>query len=232
MIMIPEGYMQQAPALKKVIIPSTVKSIGKNAFYSCEALTEVIFAEGSQLKSIGDSAFSTTALTSLSLPGTVETVGNYAFAYTDVVNLTLPDSIVTLGDCAFYNCDKLVTLKAAGQTIGNSAFGGCDKLTTVTFAEGVETIGEYAFSYCVKLLSITFPESLKIMGGSLLSDCTALKSFTVPANVIEIGGTLCVSSGVTKVYFAEPEGWSKNFSDPQKAASYLKDYYYSGFSKD
>lgn len=43
--------------VSSVFIPATVRSIGGSAFSYCNALTTVTFAEDSQLKSIGGSAF-------------------------------------------------------------------------------------------------------------------------------------------------------------------------------
>jgi hypothetical protein len=80
-----------AEKISKVTIPKTVKSIGANAFgASSEAayfkkLTEVIFAEGSQLVTIGDSAFRGTAISEIDIPADVSAIGDRAFQ--DCTNL-------------------------------------------------------------------------------------------------------------------------------------------------
>jgi hypothetical protein len=65
-------------SLKKVIDPSTVIRIGKEAFASCSELTSVELSEG--LKEIGDSAFVGCCHSkNIALPSTVNTIGKHAF---------------------------------------------------------------------------------------------------------------------------------------------------------
>ena len=74
-----------ATKISKVTIPKTVKSIGANAFGSASSnvnlgvLTTVVFAEGSGLESIGDSAFRGTGISEIVIPANVKTIGNQAF---------------------------------------------------------------------------------------------------------------------------------------------------------
>ena len=66
--------------VSSVFIPATVTSIGRFAFRCCKFLATVTFAEGSQLKSIGVSAFSGTTsahpiFTEIQIPDSVESIG-------------------------------------------------------------------------------------------------------------------------------------------------------------
>ena len=73
-------------------IPATVRSIGSRAFYECDNLTTVTFAEGSQLESIGDYAFcDCDNLTSVyGIPGSVKaTGGGSLFEYCPIENVTI-----------------------------------------------------------------------------------------------------------------------------------------------
>jgi len=96
-VKIPEGVttiggsaFSRCTSLTSITIPASVKSIGGYAFsgddprsgyYAISALTTVIFAEGSQLQSIGDSAFSwCPSLTGITIPASVTTIGNHAFS--------------------------------------------------------------------------------------------------------------------------------------------------------
>ena len=78
--------------VKTVNIPASVLKItgdegdqldgwtGRGAFYGCENLQRVIFAEGSQLKEIGRNAFfRCSMLLNIILPESVETLGEYSF---------------------------------------------------------------------------------------------------------------------------------------------------------
>ena len=101
-------------------IPERVRCIGKYAF---EELGDEVrrdfsitlkFAEGSQLKSIGEYAFHNSAITSFSLPEQLETIGNNAFssAYFPIVtpppsgtkrmsSFTIPANVRSIGRAAF-----------------------------------------------------------------------------------------------------------------------------------
>ena len=114
-------------------------SIGKNAFYNCDALTSVSFP--ASLTSIGEAAFSyCDALTSVDLSSTsLTSIGNYAFSYCDA--LTSVDlsstSLTSIGFQAFYNCDALtsVSFPASLTSIENSVFDGCTSLSNLTVDE-------------------------------------------------------------------------------------------------
>jgi hypothetical protein len=62
------------------VIPSTVTTIGEDAFEGCSGLTNVVFPEG--LTCIGDPAFGFCSnLTTLRIPASVTSIGDYAFAF-------------------------------------------------------------------------------------------------------------------------------------------------------
>ena len=60
-------------------IPTSVQSIGGYAFRECKNLQKVTFTEGSQLREIGEHAFSWTGLTEVQIPASVQSIGAYAF---------------------------------------------------------------------------------------------------------------------------------------------------------
>jgi hypothetical protein len=63
-----------------VTLPESVMSIGVGAFYACTSLASVTFASGSQLKIIGEDAFSDcTSLTEITIPAGVIFIGPGAF---------------------------------------------------------------------------------------------------------------------------------------------------------
>lgn len=65
--------------LTAIVIPSSVTHIGAWAFYYCNDLSSVIFAEESHLIDIGTAAFEHNALSSIALPNTLESIGLYVF---------------------------------------------------------------------------------------------------------------------------------------------------------
>lgn len=85
--------------VSSVFIPATVRSIGSHAFIYCNALTTVTFAEGSQLKSIGNNAFWGSEhlyprFKEIKIPDSVETIGNGAFRHCqNLERITLPNAL-------------------------------------------------------------------------------------------------------------------------------------------
>ena len=96
-------------SLKSVTIPSSVTSIGSNAFESCTSLTSVNFDNDSQLTSINVAAFyNCSSLTSVNIPGSVTNIGNSAFdSCASLTSVTIPNSVTNIGKSAFEDCDKL-----------------------------------------------------------------------------------------------------------------------------
>ncbi|RCJ00931.1 leucine-rich repeat domain-containing protein, partial [Metamycoplasma hominis] len=61
----------------KVTIPSSVKEIGKGAFFGCRNLKKVILNEG--LEKIDYGTFQNTNIESITIPGSVKEIGESAF---------------------------------------------------------------------------------------------------------------------------------------------------------
>ena len=132
--------------VSSVFIPATVTSIGRFAFRCCKFLATVTFAEGSQLKSIGVSAFS----------GTIS-------AHPRFTEIQIPDSVETIGINAFHNCQDLesITLPASLKTIGTVAFSGCRNLSEVKLPTSFPTIDISVFDDCSSLETVFYDGSLK-----------------------------------------------------------------------
>ncbi|MGL4948170.1 MAG: leucine-rich repeat domain-containing protein [Mycoplasma sp.] len=119
----------------KIVIGNNVETIGKSAFQSQWASTEITI--GKKVKTIGDSAFKGCGFKKLTIPSSVETLGS---------NL-----ILSSGSLTELNFEENSSLK----TIGSSAFARCDNLSgNITIPESVELIGSSAFSDCTKIDSL------------------------------------------------------------------------------
>lgn len=147
--------------VSSVFIPATVRSIGGSAFSYCNALTTVTFAEDSQLKSIGGSAFYGTE-----------------HAHPRFKEIQIPDSVETIGNAAFRYCQDLerITLPSALQKLSNSTFHGCTALSEVTFPASLKTIEMGAFIGCRKLSEVKLPASLTTIQSSVFDSCSSLET--------------------------------------------------------
>ena len=195
---------------KKSIIPSSVTSIGSNAFYGCTGLTSIEIPNS--VTSIGSNAFSgCTGLTSIEIPNSVTSIGYDAFyGCTGLTSIEIPNSVTSIGYDAFYGCtglpiednlryadtylvgatDKSLStymIKPGTRWIGSGAFSGCTGLTSVEIPNSVTSIGSNAFSWCPKLTSVEIPNSVKSIGESAFIGCTGLTSLLMPDSVAEFG---------------------------------------------
>ena len=66
--------------VERVTIPSSVRALGKGAFYSCGRLRELVFAPDSRLEEVGEFCFHVCGLTRITIPRSVRDIGSHAFA--------------------------------------------------------------------------------------------------------------------------------------------------------
>lgn len=208
---LPDNYFKveySTSQLKKVVLPSTLKSIGYSAFYGCTNLTEI------------------------NLPNGLQTIGNYAFyKCKSLKSIEIPNSVVSLGSNVFEECSQLETVSTSMglEKIPSFTFKNCIGLTTITIKNGVEVIESSAFSGCSSLMNVSLPESLKEIQGSAFYQCTSLVEITIPSQVNLISSSAFSNcSALQRVYFVNQEGWEYNYgtkldvSDAQKNAKALK----------
>ena len=137
----------------EVVIPETVKEIGKRAFDGCKNLTEII------------------------IPSTVEEIGERAFMdCKSLKKVVIQGDKTKIGKEAFLRCGKITTAGLYGSVKGKkgysfefpwtssipeNAFSGMNKLKTVVLPDTVKSIGKNAFKGCKSLESINLPENVK-----------------------------------------------------------------------
>lgn len=128
-----------------IVIPSTVVSIGENAF-SSQNITSVDFSQTTGLANIDYYAFSYNNLTTITLPSTLVEIGQYAFADNQLVNVSIPENTTIIDDYAFYsNRLTSVTLPSTLLEIGQYAFSS-NQLANITIPVNTTTIENYAFT--------------------------------------------------------------------------------------
>lgn len=178
-------------ATQKVTIPATVTEIGQHAFLSSSGLKQIVFESGSQLKRIGDSAFSgCSELISAVLPSGVEEIGSMAFADCSSLagTFTLPTAMTDYGACAFVGCDSLTgfNLSASNQryTVTDGVLYDADNTTLYCYPTGksgsnfavpdtVTTISQYAFYGNESIVSVDLANVTTIREGAF-ADCVNL----------------------------------------------------------
>ena len=134
-------------------VPTTVTSIGDQAFQDCTNLTTLDLSS-TQVRTIGQGAFAnTTKLETLKVPNTLTTLNSASTATGNNITATFYNSaikeldlsnakITTIAESTFDNATKLETVKLpAGVTsIGNKAFYGTTALKTLTQQSAPSTL--------------------------------------------------------------------------------------------
>ena len=176
-------------SLQELVIPSSVISIGNNAFSDCISLQELIIP--SSVISIGNLAFSNcTSLRELVIPSSVISIGDEAFyGCISLQELVIPSSVTSIGDWTFYDCSSLreLVIPSSVISIGKEAFYGCISLQELIIPSSVISIGNLAFSNCSSLRKLVIPPSVTSIGLGAFYDCTSLQELVIPSSVISIG---------------------------------------------
>ena len=160
-----------------LVIPDSVTSIGRYAFYSRPYLrpeTQGTLTLGRNLRSIGESAFCESRYTG---------------------SLTIPDSVVEIGERAFCDCGNLngtLTLGKNLRMIGKEAFSGCAFTGSLTIPEGITEIADGTFSSLYQSSGmftgkLTLPSTLKTIGASAFSYTDFSGELLIPDGVTSIG---------------------------------------------
>ena len=185
---------------KNTVIPSTITSIGDEAFLACRGLT------------------------SISIPNTVSSIGWHAFtACSGLSSLVIPSSVIVIGEEAFsscsgleiisveqgnpnydsrFNCNAIIKTNTNAlvvgckntiipqnvASIGDGAFSDCIGLVTISIPISVTSIGSFAFHKCTGLASIAIPNSVTSIGWDAFSECNALTTIKLPELITAIDG--------------------------------------------
>ena len=179
-LVIPEGVteipvrcFQWCDSLKRIVLPSTLKTIDQLAFYYTR-VKEMNFPEG--LDSIGFSAIYATHLREIVLPSTVKRIGGAALAENKrLKRVVLPEGLSEIpkrlcGLC--HNLEK-INIPESVTKIERNAFQLCYKLKT-DIPSNLTWVGWDAFDYCA-LDSIVFPSTVEYIEGGAFRDLNHLQ---------------------------------------------------------
>lgn len=191
--------------LEYVEIPSTVTTIGEQAFYRCLKLKSLIIPEGvTEIPS--KMAFYAGSISELYIPSTVTSIGTQAFYYAlDGVKVTLPEKLVSIGEHAFKGSGVTeVCILSDLQTLGTNIFDSSSLLTSVYCKS--KTIGPYMFANCSSLTTVRLENTVTIGLHAFYASSTANGSITtlnIPDTVTSIGNYAFARAKITSVVIPE-----------------------------
>lgn len=196
---------------KRVVIPETVRMIGRFAFTNCTSLEEVIIPLS--VHTIFDRAFEgCSSLKSMTIPYTVRSVGSYAFksctslekvvlpegvmgthisrdVFEDTPKLTDKNGFVILAGCLFgyYGNSENVIIPETVNRLNHCAFVDNSIVKSVSIPDSVTEISKQAFLNCTSLKSVTIPKSVTSILEGAFCGCSSLESVVIPDGVGKIG---------------------------------------------
>ena len=199
-------------------VPSTVTTIGDDAFSDCEALLHVTIPNS--VTRIGDYAFyKCVGLEEISIPASVTSIGDGALAgCSSLMGIVVDDknSTYTSDEGILYSKDKTrliqlknVILPDGLTTIEEDAFADGEALQTVVIPASVTRIGNRAFFASEELLTAKIPEGIERIGDDVFNSCKAMTSIIIPQSLKSVGrsafeycvslGSITLPAGVTSI---------------------------------
>ncbi len=174
---------------EKVVLPSTLTSIGDCAFAGCRSLSMIELP--SSLVKIGDMAFAGASSLSEIAGGTnVASVGDYAFSgCTQLASVSFP-KMEKIGDYAFLQCSSISSLPFPEtlEAVGTGAFRLSGIQTAdLTPSKRLTHIGNWAFSDMPNLRSLKLPQALDSIANGLLFQSKRVETIEMGGNTTAIG---------------------------------------------
>ncbi len=216
--------------LQEVILPATLETIGKRAFYATSATIDL---SATSMTTIGENSFEGFNGT-LTFPVSLQTLEAFAFYRCGSERLVFPIGTVTIGQNAFSGCtaeivfhaDSLISeigekafyqyagssfsIPASVTRIGVSAFEKSD-LLTLTVPQGT-VLSENCFKDCARLTEVVL--SCEDVPDSAFYGCVKLTAVTFNSTAT-IGESAFAGCGITSITFPE-------------ALTYIGSYAFSG----
>ena len=139
------------------------------------------------------------AITSITLPDTLEFIGKDSFRYywCDIKSITIPDSVKTIGDSAFRGAKlRSINIPKGVTSLGDEVFANCSYLSKITVdsenpvydsRNNCNAIIEKDSAKLVVACNKTvIPGTVKIIGENAFYWQDKIKSVIIPASVVEI----------------------------------------------
>ena len=161
--------------IQEVILPSSLRAIGDDAFRGQRGLNQISFNNG--LEQIGNFAFYACGLKEINLPTTLKLIGEASFDSNpiEMIDMSANQSLTDIPRRAFANCKALreVLFPSNMKRIEENAFAILDEeehgeLESIIIPDGVVFIGKNAF--CGNRASIlSLPTNIKEIGNNAFS---------------------------------------------------------------
>ena len=202
-----DNYAFESNSLQNLTLPSTIKSIGNEAFRYNNNLQSII-CNAVMPPALGDNAFNIEITSSIKVPMASIAAYRKAYGWKDFSNYyggeVVADGItyridengamVAVAETALTEANILSTVEFEGNQylvikINDKVFYGNTNLTTVTLAESLTTLGSNAFESCKSLKTIKIPSGVTAIPENCFRECSLMESVSLPEGLVEIGAS-------------------------------------------
>lgn len=219
-------------------IPSTVTSIGEDAFCYCGSLTNLFIPPN--VTSIPDGVcYGCVSLRAFS-------VDQANLFYSDLDGVlfnksqcqlieyppgrsgaySIPNRVASISGGAFATCEGLTSVAipdSVSSLLAGGTFYSCRNLTNVAIGNNVTNIPVKGFPFCTKLTTITIPSNVCSLGAGAFGSCTNLSSAYFQGDAPSCSRPLPfedVAAGFTVFYPSTASGWSTPTWEGHRALPY------------
>ena len=162
------------------------------------------------------------AITSITLPDTIEFIGDDSFFMCDIKSITIPDSVKTIGDGAFRGAKlRSINIPKGVTSLGVDVFYNCSYLSKITVdsenpvydsRNNCNAIIETATNTLIRGGAATvIPSEITAIASTAFGGCNTLKKITLPKGLKNIGmhaflgcsqiTAITIPAGVTHIGF-------------------------------
>lgn len=180
-------------------------TLGEKSFRDCTELATVTLNTATTIPA--EMFAGCTAITTVTIPASVQTIGASAFAgCSKLATLTLGSGVTTLGDRAFADCGlTALALPDNVTTLGDGAFSNNPNIATLQFGAGITAISDNAFATNDAIENLTIPKTIVTIGAGSFSDWSKLTKLTISGNTLtSIGSKAFENAALLADVYAEP----------------------------
>lgn len=178
--------------LQEITISDAMEEIEANAFNGCTNLKRVILQSSQIMKDINQhknfNIIFGGQVQEYLLEVQMTQLPSYAFENcTNLKTVTLPNTLIELGSYAFRNCTSLESIEIPNnvETLGLELFKGCTSLTQVTLSDNCTEVA-YEMFYGCPIKNIILPSCLNSIGVRAFSGCK-FERMIIPEGIVSIG---------------------------------------------
>ena len=167
--------------LKKVTFGGHFTTVDAEMFMGCTGLTEVVYASGVNVTSLGAGAFaSCSSLASLQIPAVITAIPErLCSGDAALTSITMGDAVTSIGATAFYKTGlKNLSIPASVQTIYSNAFQGSALVGEIALPAALTSVGSQAFAD-TKITGVNIPAGVTAIGAAAFAPITTLATIKV-----------------------------------------------------